>query len=144
MRHKALIIDDNPVAVCFLEGVLKTQEYEVFTAGTAQRGADLAQKTIPELLLVQGKLPGGSGIAVINHLRRKQATRDIPVVYYTGSHKEKMRFRLNPPANTWYLHSPWDASRLLDIMREEICLQYGDGHYSNLPGGMPDLERRIL
>lgn len=142
--RKVLIIDDNPVVCIFLEGFFKTKGYAVFIAETAQRGMDMALKLVPDLLMVQGKMPDGTGIGAISFLRRKPATEDIPAVYYTGSHKEKMRYKLNPPADTWYLHTPWDASRLQDILREDIFMDDGDEYHSNTEGERKRLRRKAL
>ena len=138
-KKKVLIIDDNPVIGFFLEGYFKTNNYSVSFAQTAQRGMDMAQNLVPDLILVQGKLPESTGIAVVQHLRRKSATQDIPVVFYTGSHRERMRYRLNPPPGTWYLHSPWDAARLHEIIREDIFEDAG-----NESCGIRDNERNRL
>ena len=118
-----LIIDDNPVACIFVASYFKIRGYAVLVSDTGVHGYEMAWDKFPDLILVQGKLPDINGMTVIQRIQGNRLTRDIPVIFYTGSHKEKMRYKLNPPENTYYLHTPWDAPRLHEIVCEEICLE---------------------
>jgi DNA-binding response OmpR family regulator len=64
---------------------LRKQDFEVVTAPDGETGLALAGQERPELILLDLRLPGIDGFAVLQALKRTPATTEIPVIAVTGS-----------------------------------------------------------
>ncbi len=67
---------------------------------------------LPQLVLLDLKMPRMSGLEVLGHLRADETTRDLPVVVLTSSeHREDREEALRLGA-TWFVCKPTDGRRL--------------------------------
>ncbi len=81
-QYKILIIDDEEVVLDSCARILKSGAYKIFTASNGQQGLDLVNEFKPDLVYVDLKMPGISGIEVIEKIRNTDAT--IVVIVITG------------------------------------------------------------
>ena len=68
-RPRILVVDDEPDFLTSLAGILTSRGYECLTAGTVREAADLAGRYLPNLCLVNFKLPDGTGLELIRKIR---------------------------------------------------------------------------
>nr|WP_020472204.1 response regulator [Zavarzinella formosa] len=80
-----LVIDDSPTVREELSEVLESAGYAVQTAGTGEEGLRMAGQTRPDVVVVDGQLPGIDGGTVIRRLRSEPALRHIPCLLLTAS-----------------------------------------------------------
>lgn len=77
-----LLVEDEPELRELLSAALRTQGMEVRTAGTlAEARAHLAARD-PELMVIDGFLPDGSGVGLIQELR--DAGQDVPIMFLSA------------------------------------------------------------
>ena len=79
-----LIVDDYPDALDVWEIYLRAEGFQVLTAGTGQQALSTASAHIPDLVVLDLDLPDLSGFEVASELRRRAATRHIPLIAATG------------------------------------------------------------
>ncbi len=80
-----LVIDDDPDVRVLLERVLRQQGLDVLTAADGASGLAQAATHHPGLILLDMRLPGMDGFAVLQALRDDKTTAQIPVIAMTGS-----------------------------------------------------------
>jgi len=78
-----LIIDDETANIIALTNIL-SPEYDVFAAKNGHDAIILAEKHLPDVVLLDVLMPGMDGYEVISTLKSKENTRDIPVIFITG------------------------------------------------------------
>ncbi len=83
--EKILVIDDSPGILLSMEMVLESEGYEVITADTAVEGLRQALSQNPQLILSDFILPDMNGLKLYHQLQDDPHTKDIPVVFITGS-----------------------------------------------------------
>jgi len=84
MKKKILIVDDEPGIVRLLSMRLKMKGYEVFAAYDGLEGVKAAVKELPDLILLDIKMPQGGGIGAFERLIQIEATKAIPVIFMTA------------------------------------------------------------
>ena len=84
MKKKILIVDDEPGIVSFLSMRLKAKGYEVLEAFDGLECVKIALKEIPDLILLDIKMPHGGGIGAFEKLIRIETTKQIPVLFMTA------------------------------------------------------------
>jgi two-component system, OmpR family, alkaline phosphatase synthesis response regulator PhoP len=81
---KVLIIDDS-AEFCRLMGMLLQQEgYEVISASDGPEGIAKAETDLPDVIILDQRMPGMSGREVFSELRARDMTKYIPVIMLTA------------------------------------------------------------
>lgn len=121
MKHKLLLIEDEPSLVLTLEDRLRAEGYEVATESDGQAGYERAAREAFDLLLLDLHLPNKGGLDICRDLRR--AGRDLPILMLTarGQVIDKV-LGLKLGADD-YLAKPFDTLELL--ARLEALLRRG-------------------
>lgn len=89
-KGRILVVDDDRVYAKILTRFLEERGFEVLTAEDGVHAAWVAANERPGLILLDHYLPGADGLTVIDRLRRAASTRDIPIIYLTGSESESL------------------------------------------------------
>ncbi len=66
--EKILVIEDDPTFLKTLEVYLNKLGYEVFSASRAADGSKKAQEVLPDLILLDYRLPDGTGLEILPQL----------------------------------------------------------------------------
>jgi two-component system, OmpR family, alkaline phosphatase synthesis response regulator PhoP len=81
---KILVVDDEVHIVQVVAIKLRNNGFEVITAENGAEGLELALQERPDLIVSDFQMPVMSGLEMIENLRAKPETRDIPVVMLTA------------------------------------------------------------
>ena len=85
MTGRILIVDDISTNRIVLKVKLAASYYDVIQARNGQEALDLARKELPDLILLDLRMPDMSGIDVCRQLKADVTTHDIPVILITGA-----------------------------------------------------------
>ncbi len=77
-----LILDDDAPLRGRLRRAMEVRGYDVKDAGTVKLGIDIVRKTPPAFAILDMKLEDGTGLALVQELRKKRA--DCRIVMLTG------------------------------------------------------------
>ena len=81
----ALVADDDRVQTLMLATRLKAKGFKVTVAYDAVQTWIAAIKTLPDVIILDIQMPGGTGIAVLKQLKASTKTSQIPVIVLSGS-----------------------------------------------------------
>jgi putative two-component system response regulator len=81
-----LVVDDAPANLTLLAGLLD-QTYRVKLASSGAKALELAQRSPPDLILLDVMMPGMDGYEVCRQLKQGERTRHIPVIFLTAMHE---------------------------------------------------------
>lgn len=79
-----LIIEDDPVDRKLVGVVLATSGHVVRAKTSAEEAIEAIAKGRPDLILLDVRLPGMTGLDLVRTLKRQPESRDIPVVAVTA------------------------------------------------------------
>jgi two-component system phosphate regulon response regulator PhoB len=117
MKPLILIVEDEASLVTLLRYNLEKEGYRVCEAGDGEEALTVLAERKPDLVLLDWMLPSLSGIEVCRQLRRKPATRDLPVIMLTARGEEGDKIRgLNTGADD-YLTKPFSLPELTARVR---------------------------
>ncbi len=114
-----LIIDDDADVRTLLATALGKQGLQVETAVDGERGLVQANAHRPGLILLDMRLPGMDGFAVLRALKESPATSDVPVIVMTGSLdlKTSARARVLALGASDFVAKPFDISALVEEIK---------------------------
>ena len=84
MAETILVIDDDAAMLDFLTQRLAAEGYTVSTAGSGLDGINRATDLLPDLILLDLRMPVPDGWAVCKSLRADSRTQHIPIIVVTG------------------------------------------------------------
>ena len=80
-KNLILYVEDNPANLNLVEKILsKEQHVEMISAANGELGLELAAAHKPDLIILDINLPGMDGFEVLDRLKAKRDTKDIPVM----------------------------------------------------------------
>lgn len=85
------MVDDEADITELLAYNFRDAGYDVLTAGDGMAAVALAQRWLPEAIVLDLNLPGLDGFAVCEMLRVLPSTRDIPILMLTAFATEQSR-----------------------------------------------------
>ncbi len=81
----ALVVDDEPDILKLIDIALtQGNEWRVVCADSGRRAIELARRELPDVILVDRRLPDGDGLELLAELRLDEATAHIPVILITA------------------------------------------------------------
>jgi len=117
MKPLILLVEDEAALVTMLRYNLEKHGFRVEEAADGAEALTKVAEAKPDLVLLDWMLPQMSGIEVCRQLRRKPATRDIPVIMVTARSEEADSVRgLNTGADD-YITKPFSMEALLARIR---------------------------
>jgi DNA-binding response OmpR family regulator len=119
-KKKILIVEDERDIVKALTIRLQANGYEVVTAFDGAQGAFMAHKEQPDLIILDIRMPAGDGFTVAEKLRQSGPTKDIPVIFLTGSPERNSEARAMELGARFYIKKPYDPEELLDAMKRAL------------------------
>ena len=112
-----LVVEDEAALATMLRYNLEKQGFRVEEATDGQEALTRVAEVQPDIVLLDWMLPSMSGIEVCRQLRRRSATRDLPVIMVTARSEDQDAVRgLNTGADD-YITKPFSIDALLARMR---------------------------
>ena len=112
-----LIVEDEAALMTMLRYNLEKQGFRVEEAGDGEEALTRISELKPDMVLLDWMLPHLSGIEVCRQLRRRPATRELPVIMITARSEDQDAVRgLNTGADD-YVTKPFSTEALVARMR---------------------------
>ncbi|MCK9424370.1 MAG: hybrid sensor histidine kinase/response regulator [Bacteroidales bacterium] len=118
---KILVVDDEPGIRSGISRILRNFrvdypfmdeafEFEVLEASTGEAGIEMIEKSIPDILLLDNKLPGIQGIEVLDYIKKKQ--QNIIVVMITSYASLELAVRATSDGAYDFIPKPFTPQEL--------------------------------
>ena len=101
-----LIVDDNEKNVKLARDVLRFAGFRTLEARSAEEGVSLAAEHLPDVILMDIRLPDMDGAAALRQLKAEKRTASIPVVALTSFAMKGDRERFLDEGFDGYLEKP--------------------------------------
>jgi DNA-binding response OmpR family regulator len=120
-ERRVLYIEDDATNIRLVERILELRpSVELHVARTAEEGLRTATELIPDLVLLDRRLPTGSGEDILTQLGSAAATATIPVLMVSGDAGEDSMAAARELGAVGYLTKPIDVTELLSIV-DQYC-----------------------
>ncbi len=117
MRPVILLVDDEADLVTLLRYNLERAGLDVVTAPDGEEALTVLAEQRVDLVLLDWMMPHMSGIEVCRQLRRKPATRNVPIIILTARAEEADRIRGLDTGADDYISKPFSTDELLARIR---------------------------
>jgi CheY-like chemotaxis protein len=106
---KILMVDDRPENLLALEAILQGLGHELIRASSGEEALKVLLTTDVAIILLDVQMPGMDGFETAAHVKRREKTRDIPILFLTAIDGEAHQaFRGYAAGAVDYLAKPFD------------------------------------
>lgn len=128
-RRTILLIDDDPVQLALLQGLLRPLAFAVYAAANGLDGINLAKQCIPDLVLLDIQMPGLSGWDVAKQLRANGTERgaaNLKILMVSANAHEFAAGGDGAAAHDGFVAKPVELDALLDVIAAQLDLGWLD------------------
>jgi len=118
LAHKVLVIDDEELIRRTLEQHLSKEGYLVTATDSAEAGLDVVADDPPDVLLLDNRLPGMSGLALLEKLRISE--RSIMVIMVTATDEVESAVKAMKLGAYDYISKPFNIDELSLVIRKAL------------------------
>jgi two-component system phosphate regulon response regulator PhoB len=116
-RPTILVVEDEAALLTLLRYNLEKQGFRVEEATDGQEALLRVAEGKPDLILLDWMLPALSGIEVCRQIRRRPATRDLPIIMVTARTEDQDAVRALDTGADDYIAKPFVMEALLARIR---------------------------
>lgn len=142
-----LVVDDDPAVIGLLEPALGAAGYRVRTASSADQAFAVISEESVDLILLDFKLPGISGLKLLEILKQDPSTASIPVIMQTTRGSEADRVAGLTTGADDYVVKPFSVKELLarvDALLRRVRHEGRSGRIIQCGGVRLDLDARTV
>ena len=117
-----LIIDDDLDQLRLLIMALRNTSYRVSVALNGDQGYARAAALLPDLIFLDVRMPGRSGIAVARLLKTNPATENIPILFLSSLADSADKLAGLKAGGVDYINKPFHVDEILERVRIHLSL----------------------
>ena len=117
-QGRVVAIDDEPHILRYVEHCLKTAGYDVASTTDPFAAAALVKSQKPDIVLLDMRLPGTSGLEVLEEIRKSSS---VPVTFITATANREDVARSERFGDTAWLEKPFSRDELLDHVHDILA-----------------------
>ncbi len=123
-KLNVLVVDDYAENVELLQELLLASGYEVTTAYSGKEALRKVNLERPDLILLDIMMPEMDGYQVCEELRKKEETKEIPIIFVTAKTEVKdwTHAIFNVGVNS-YITKPINPKKLLDKVKSVLKMK---------------------
>lgn len=137
VKSKILIVEDDLDVAEMLNAYFRVQGYEVFTVNWGEDGVRAAQTVLPDLLILDIRLPDIDGFEVARRVRSDRRTNEIPIIFLTEKRERMDRLQGFEVGADDYITKPFDVQELRLRVRNALK-RVSQGTLTNPVSGLPE------
>ena len=118
-----LVVDDITDNLRVLSNTLSEQGYKVRCAKNGTLALKVAKKIIPDLILLDIKMPDMTGYQVGQKLKADPQTRDIPVIFLSALDDVLDKVKAFEVGGVDYITKPFHVAEVLARVKNHLALQ---------------------
>ncbi|MET9618741.1 response regulator [Kitasatospora indigofera] len=108
-KAKILLVDDRPENLLALEAILSALDQTLVRAASGEEALKALLTDDFAVILLDVQMPGMDGFETASHIKRRERTRDIPIIFLTAiNHGPHHTFRGYAAGAVDYISKPFD------------------------------------
>jgi CheY-like chemotaxis protein len=147
-KARILLVDDRQENLLALEAILSSLDQTLVRAGSGEEALKALLNDEFAVILLDVQMPGMDGFETASHIKRRERTKDVPIIFLTAIDNEPHHaFRgyaagavdyLSKPFDPWVLRAKVQVFVDLYVKNRQLREQ-AELLRTRLPGGLADL-----
>ncbi len=135
-----LIVDDNPNNLAVLSGILEEAGHKVRPAINGMLALKAAQITVPDLVLLDIRMPQMNGYQVAEQLQGSPETAEVPIIFISALQDTEDKVAAFKSGGVDYIVKPFQVEEVLARVRTHLALS---ATRQSLQRAYTEMEQRV-
>ena len=122
-----LLVEDFDDTRLMMKMWLVKNGYRVVEAETGEEAISVAQRELPDLIIMDMMMPGMNGLDATQRIREYQALRRTPIVAVSAYGANEYRSLAMDAGCDEYVSTPFDPGALAELIKSLIAKRESDG-----------------
>jgi CheY-like chemotaxis protein len=122
-----LLVEDFDDTRLMMKMWLVKNGYRVVEAETGEEAINVAQRELPDLIIMDVMMPGMNGLDATQRIREYQALRRTPIVAVSAYGANEYRSLAIEAGCNEYVSTPFDPGALAELIKSLIAKSESDG-----------------
>lgn len=118
--RRVVIVDDNPVILRLYSRLFQKAGFHPITAENGDQGYTLIREELPEVAVIDFKLPGLSGLEICQKVRKDSSLDRIKLVVFTADDDPELRQRCLESGADEMLVKSAEASEIIGVVMDQL------------------------
>ncbi|MCU7837522.1 MAG: response regulator [gamma proteobacterium symbiont of Taylorina sp.] len=123
-----LAIDDTAENLGILENILEAEQFKVLVATSGERGLEIAQKQIPNMILLDIMMPGWNGFETAEFIRQIPQLKHVPILFLSALDDVESKVKALQAGGVDYISKPFQRLELMARINTHIELSQLRSH----------------
>ena len=119
-RASILVVDDNPLIVNVLKGLLGSEKYQVYTSNNGQEAVTVLENKNIDVIICDVMMPTMNGYELHDYVRAKAELSHIPFVFLTALGDSQDVSQGREMGADDYIVKPFDPRDLLSVVKGKV------------------------
>jgi PAS domain S-box-containing protein len=120
---KILVVDDATANLQLLTNLLTEHGYTVYPASDGELALAFVRSTLPDLILLDIRMPGMDGFEVCRRLKADERTRSLPIIFISILEDERDKVKGFQAGGVDYITKPFQPEEVLARIRTHLQLR---------------------
>lgn len=122
MTSNILIVDDEPAALKLLKDILAAEAYRVRPFNNGELALRSAAVEIPELILLDIRMPGMDGFDVCRRLKADPLLQEVPVIFISAAADLEDKMLAFQAGGVDYITKPFQTEEVIARVKTHVML----------------------
>ena len=122
-RQNILVVDDTPENLRLLASILTEQGYRVRPAPSGRHALATVKKELPDLILLDIKMPELDGYEVCGRLKADEQTCDVPIIFISALNEIFDKVTAFSVGGVDYITKPFQVEEVIARVHTHLALQ---------------------
>lgn len=119
-QYTVLVVDDVPVNILLVKGMLAKQKFKVLSATSGQQALEVLTHEHPDCILLDRLMPNMNGFETTRAIRANPKTQDIPIILLSALNSDSdIKEGMDAGANE-FVTKPFVQERLIASIQNQI------------------------
>src|SRR5512136_261414 len=121
--NRLLVVDDTAANRQLLTNLLTEHGYTVHPASDGELALEFVRTTLPDLILLDIRMPGMDGYEVCCRLKADERTREVPVIFISILEDERDKVKGFREGGVDYITKPFQPEEVLARIQTHLSLR---------------------
>jgi two-component sensor histidine kinase len=127
-----LIVDDSPENLKLLARILSENNFQVRGSNSGPYALKSIQKKLPDLILLDIKMPEMDGYEICSRLKQDASMVDIPVIFLSGLKDSTSKIKGFEVGGVDYITKPFQPQEILARVRTHLSMSRMKNHLEEM------------
>lgn len=122
-KENILIVDDSDEILFFLSTLLEEEGYDTIEANNGEKALDLLAENMPDLILLDIRMPGIDGFEVCKRIKENKKLFEIPIIFLSGAAEINDKLEGLRIGAVDYVTKPFKKEELMARLKTHLSLR---------------------